>query len=381
MNEILNFLQKLVQIPSQNGIDPERKIANFVYRKLKVFKFSPKILGPPDHPSVICFLKKANAKKTIWLESHLDTVPAGNLKKWKFQPFKGEIKGNKIYGRGAADSKIGIAIFSYLARSLFYDPQFKGNIFLSFSSDEESGNFTGIKKILKIAPKANVCILGYQGKEISIGARGFLRLKLTVFGKSAHTGSRYKKGINAIHKMQKAIEKLQKVKFLKGKEKFFEYGANLNFSLIEGGEAINIVPNKCEAAIDIRFLPSQSKGRILNEICKKLNEIKQKDKDFKFKIEILNYQEPFLTNPSHPFIKILKENAQRILKRKIKLTTSGAGNVGNLISKKKIPVIGGFGCEFGNAHSENEWLKISDIPKVFEIYRKSLIEFCKNDPN
>ena len=78
-----------------------------------------------------------------------------------------------MYGRGVVDSKVGIAIFCYLAKTLFESPEFHGNIFLSFDADEESGNFTGIKEILKIAPKWDICILGYQNhKEIHIGARG-----------------------------------------------------------------------------------------------------------------------------------------------------------------------------------------------------------------
>ena len=149
--EIINFTKKLVRIHSQGGIDSEKEIAKFIFEKLKNFGFSPKIIGPKKHPSVICFLKKPEAKKIIWLESHLDTVPAGDLSKWKYPPFRGVIKGGKMYGRGVADSKIGIAIFSYLAKDLFRNSEFKGNIFLSFSSDEERGNFTGMKEILKIS--------------------------------------------------------------------------------------------------------------------------------------------------------------------------------------------------------------------------------------
>jgi len=377
VKKIVKFTRGLVKIPSQNGINSEGRVTKFIFNRLKDFGFYPKIIGPKNHPSVICFLKKPGAKKTIWLESHLDTVSVGDLSKWKFPPFAGVIKGNKMYGRGVADSKIGIALFSYLAKDLFKNSEFKGNIFLSFSADEESGNFTGIKEILKIAPKVNICILGYQGKEISIGGRGFLRYKLITFGKSAHTGSRSKKGVNAIHKMERAIREILNLPFLKKKEKFFEFGSSLNVSLIKGGEAINIVPNKCEAFFDIRIIPSQKPNEILEKINQKLKEIKKKDKEFKFKIEVLSIQNAFLTNPNYLFLKILKEKARKILKQEIPLTASGAGSVGNLIFKRKIPIINGFGLNFGNAHSSNEWVDIEDLPKIFEIYKDSLIEFSK----
>jgi len=377
IKKIIKFIQELVLISSQNEIDGEKEISKFIFGKLKNFGFSPKIIGPKEHPSVICFLKKPGAKKIIWLESHLDTVPAGDLLKWKFPPFKGVIKGNKMYGRGVADSKIGMAIFSYLAKDLFQNPEFKGNIFLSFSADEESGNFTGIKEILKIAPKADICILGYQGREISIGARGWLRLKLITLGKQAHTGARYSKGINAIHKMQKAIEVILKLNFLKKKEKFFEYGPSLNISLIKGGLFMNIVPDKCEAIIDTRFLPSQKPKLIMKEIVESLRKIKKGDKNFKFKIEILQSENAFLTDHHHLFIKILQKKAEEILKRRISLVTEGKGSVGNIIVKKNTPIVNSLGVRCGSVHAPNEWINLSDIPKVFKIYREALIDFTK----
>jgi acetylornithine deacetylase/succinyl-diaminopimelate desuccinylase-like protein len=177
--------------------------------------------------------------------------------------------------------------------------------------------------------------------------------------------------------MQKAIEVILKLNFLKKKEKFFEYGPSLNISLIKGGLFMNIVPDKCEAVIDIRFLPSQKPKLIMKEMVESLREVKKEDKDFKFKIEIINFQDAFLTNPNHPFIKILEKNVKKILKRKIIFATSGAGSVGNLIAKKKIPIINAFGCESGNFHAEDEWVNTDDIPRILKIYQDSLIEFSK----
>jgi len=376
--EILKFTQKLIQTPSQNGINSEKNIAKLIFTKLKTFGFQPRIIGPKNHPSVICLIRKPKAKKTIWLESCIDTVSTGDISRWKYHPFEARIEGNKLYGRGAADSKTGVAIFSYLAKELYNNSFFKANIFLGFDSDEQGGNFTGIKKILKYAPKSEVCILGYQGREeISIGARGWLRLKITTLGKSSHTGSRYNIGINAIHKMEKVIDRLLKISFLKKKEKFFEYGPSLNFSLIKGGIAINIVPDVCEVFVDVRFLPSQKPKVIIKEIINELEKIKKEDKELDFKIDVLQKTEAFLTELKHPFIGLLKKSAENVFKKEIKLTTSGAGSVGNLISSKNNLIINGFGCQFGNVHALNEWVNIEDLPKILKIYKNSLIEFTK----
>lgn len=374
---IIKFTKELVAIPSQNGIDLEDAIAKTVFSKLESFGFNPKIIGDKNRSSVICHIKKKSANKTIWLESCLDTAPVGDFSKWKYPPFEGKIVGNKMFGRGSNDSKIAIAIFCYLAKELAKDKNFKSSIFLGFDADEQSGNFSGIREVLKYAPKVEVCILGYQGiKEISIGARGWLRLKITTIGKSAHTGSRSKKGINAIHLMGKAIVAILGIDLGNKKSPFFNFGPSLQISQINGGEAINIVPDRCEANIDIRLLPSQTKKEVISKINKALKVLINEDSLFNFSLEILQFERAYLTNPENTFVKILSKKANKILQKSIPLVASGQGSVGNIISKLNIPIINAFGCECGNGHSSNEWVNIKTVPKVFEIYKKSLKEFA-----
>jgi len=376
-SDIINFTKQLVNTPSQNSINSEKEIANLVFKKLSGFGFSPKIIGGKKHPSVFCKIIKNPRGKTIWLESCLDTVPIGNELNWKYPPLKATLKGSRMYGRGVADSKIGIAIFSYLAKDLYNNPKFTNNIILGFDANEQSGEYSGIQDIIKSEkPKADICILGYQSMdEISIGARGWLRLKITTKGKSAHTGSRSKKGNNAIHQMTKVVNALMKLNLSGKKEPFFEYGSAFNVSLIKGGVSINIVPDECEVSIDIRYLPSQNKQEILAKIKKTLSNLKKKNLSIFYKIEFLRHEPPFLTNPSHKFVKLLQEIAQKELKRKIPLVSSGAGSVGSVITKLKIPVINSFGCQCRNVHAPNEWIDITTIPKVFAIYRKSILDF------
>lgn len=375
--EIIEFTQKLVSTPSQNGIDFEEDVAKLVFEKLASFGFTPKIVGPEEHPSVICYIKKPGTHKTIWLQAPLDTVPAGDLSKWDYPPLEGRIVGNKMYGIGVADAKIAISIFSYLAKELAEDADFNASLFLGFDADEQGGNFTGIKEIMDKAPKADVCILGYQGiNMISIGARGWLRLKLTTLGQSAHTGSSTKKGVNAIHGMVKAAHAISSFNIGAKKEPFFEFGSSLNISQIHGGVAINIVPDRCEALVDVRLVPSQSKEEVIGQIKKELEGL-GKNSQFKFELEELQYEPAYLTDPQNEFVKILRDKAERKLNKNIPLIASGQGSVGNVISKLGIPIINAFGVESDNTHAPNEWINLDTVPTVFDIYRGSLKEFAK----
>lgn len=376
--QIIDFTKELVAIKSQNGIDCEKLIARRVCDELKSFGFAPKIIDPKEHPSVVCHIKKQKSEGTIWLESCLDTVTAGDISKWKYDPFEAKIVGDKMFGRGVADSKIAIAIFCFLAKELSIDENFKSSIFLGFDADEQSGNFVGIREITKIAPQCDVCILGYQGSdEISIGARGWLRAKLTVYGKSAHTGSRSQKGVNAIHMMSKIISEISSMAQENKKDPFFEFGSAINFSQISGGVAINVVPDRCESYIDIRLTPSQNKEEIIRTIKSRIEKIRE-EKIFKYELKVLQYEKAYITDPQNGFVKILSKNANDISKREIPIVASGQGSVGNVLTGRRMPIINAFGCESGNVHAPNEWINVKSVPKVFEIYRKSLIEFKKN---
>ncbi len=99
--EITEFIQQLTSIPS---VESERAIAICVSEKLAALGFEPHLIGDPGHPSVICHHQAATAKKTIWLQSHLDTAPVGDRSQWQHDPFAGTIVGDRIYGRGVADS-------------------------------------------------------------------------------------------------------------------------------------------------------------------------------------------------------------------------------------------------------------------------------------
>lgn len=369
--EILAFTKELVETPSQNGIDSEEGVARLVFDKLQSFGLQPQIIGPAEHPSVICSIDRGG-KRTVWLESCLDTVPVGNEDSWTHSPLETTVEDNRMYGRGVGDSKVGVALFCYLARELAQDESFEGNLFLGFDAEEQGGQFTGIKEVLKHAPDADVCVLGYQGnEEISIGARGWLRLRVEARGTAAHTGSRSKRGDNAIHYLTSAVEKLRQLDF-EQTEPYFEYGSAFNVSKIEGGVAINIVPEQAEALIDMRLIPSQDKDEVLQAVQKTLDEL-----DGEYSVEELQSEPAYLSDSETEFIRVLKTYAEKVLGREVPFVASGQGSVGNVVSQKGIPIVNAFGVETGNVHAPDEWVNIESVEQVFEIYRQAIAKYAK----
>jgi len=115
------------------------------------------------------------------------------------------------------------------------------------------------------------------------------------------------------------------------------------------------------------------KEQVLNKIKSKLDELK-----VQYELEILQYEQAYLTDSNNLFVKILQNIANEILGNEIPLVASGQGSVGNVISKLGIPIINAFGVESDNVHAPNEWINIDTIPKIFEVYKRSLMEFSRN---
>ena len=374
---LISFLQRLVQTPSQDGVDPSEPISKVVSQELRRFGFKPILVGDKKTLSILCFCNSKNKEKKLWLDAPLDTAAIGNEKKWKYTPFSGKIVGGKLYGRGSGDCKAAIAIFIYIAAAVFQSGNKpKGQLILTFDSGEQNGGFGGMRSILKEGIKADACIIGYPDmEEIVIGSRGFLRLNITTFGESAHTGARYNVGVNAISKMVKVVQALENLKMKYKKTPFFEFGPRLTVSQIKGGRAINIVPDECNIRVDIRLVPSQTKKTVLKEIKDLIEGLERSDPKLRVKIKPYLYEPAFQTSEKSKIVKLFKKNADEILDKKVKLVASGPSNVGNIIWNKGIDTIAGFGVNGDNFHSENEFIFINSIIPVAKVYIKTILDF------
>jgi len=191
---IIDFLQKLIQTPSVNGVNNEGEIVKLICQECEKLKIPYKLIYKDKRRPNIFIGENFSKKIGTLLVAHTDTVSEGNSKKWKFSPFSGQISKGKIFGRGALDCKGGIAISLYTYKMLS-DLGKNDQIKCLFSADEESGadSKIGIQYFLEKGLQAENVIYTYGGsdfkKELIIGHRGLIRLKIDCFGQSAHSGS------------------------------------------------------------------------------------------------------------------------------------------------------------------------------------------------
>ncbi|MBM3209712.1 M20 family metallopeptidase [Candidatus Shapirobacteria bacterium] len=371
------LLQKMVSMyTSSNELWEEGRLATFIKNFLEKNGIRS-VLYKKEEDSLAVRGTFGFAENGVLFDCPLDTTPAGDLQKWAYPPFEGVIKEGRMYGRGAADCKAGIVcmIYATLALKEFVNEE-KIRIELVFDGGEQSGDYLGMKLAIRKGLPVESGIIGYAGdaNELPIGTRGYHRYTFTTHGESVHTGSRYKSGINAISKMAKFITEVEKLKLPNKNTEYFPFGTRLTFATIQGGNAINIVPDQCTARLDIRVTPDLQKEDVDRFLDHAIKNLQKKDKDFQIDCRYDVGQEGYVLKPDVKIINSLRSAIKEILHREVPLVGSGPAHIGKLLYDHGAPVVI-WGPKGENAHSYNEYVEIDSLPQTAEIYTRTVLGY------
>lgn len=266
--EITKLLLKIISINTENPPGNEGKLADFLAKilKRKGFLILKQNINKKRKNIIACSGK--SKQTSLVINAHLDTVPIGDVKNWRYNPF-GEIKQGKIYGRGACDVKGSIS--ALVSAAIKAKNEGYTNFALVFTADEESGNFLGAKrisaKLRKIFPCLRLIIVAEPTDlKIGIAHKGVVVLKLNFIGKQAHS-STPQKGINAIYSAIRAIEEIlnyQNSRVAIGNSLLSR--PTINIGKINGGTKVNSVPDNCQVELETRILPNEHSSKIIEKI-------------------------------------------------------------------------------------------------------------------
>jgi acetylornithine deacetylase len=216
-------------------------------------------IGPGDRPGVV-------------LSGHTDVVPVEG-QAWTSDPFGMVARNGNLFGRGTADMKGFIACCLAVVDKAVAAP-LKTPINLAFSYDEEIG-CVGVRRLLdllKDAPvKPRLCIVGEPTLMQAVTAhKGKLGFRVTAHGLEAHS-SLAPIGVNAIYMASDLIGEIRAIqsRIAESGPRDGDYEVaytTLHVGKIQGGEVMNIVPNRCSFDFEIRYLPEEDAGAIVSRI-------------------------------------------------------------------------------------------------------------------
>jgi acetylornithine deacetylase/succinyl-diaminopimelate desuccinylase-like protein len=386
--DLLTFLQALVRIPSVNGRDSEKTVAERILEEAHRLNLPAQLSAKdPDRPNALVTL--GQGKKGFALIGHMDTVAEGKPEDWKHPPFLATVENGLLFGRGAADNKAGLACGLYtlaLLRDSGLLDLDKHQVTLTGVVDEESGasSTLGVRHLLDSGElRAFGAIYTYTSDIVCIGHRGLLRVEITTHGTSSHAGlsewANRQQGDNAVTGLAEILLELEKMELPFPPHAGFEHlGSTITpGTLISGGDYPSIVPNKATAMVDIRLMPGQSAEDVLDRIDRVIQKVCKNRPGLSAEKKItVNF--PGAAIPSdHPLVTIAQDFTEIFTGHRWDAKGAGPGNEGYMLIGAGIPTLCGFGPTGGNPHAPDEWVEIKSLPITIAIYAGIIMEYLE----
>ena len=306
---------------------------------------------------------------------HTDVVPPGPLDKWKSPPFSPVISKNKLYGRGAADMKTGIAaMLAATERTIASLDKEKVSFWWLITSDEEGEAEWGSKWIAEYLASKNVqldmCLVGEPsasastGDTIKIGRRGSLSGTIHIAGKQGHVAYP-KTAVNAIHKASNVINALTQYPFDKGSDDF--PGTTLQITHMDTGSFTdNIVPSAVRIEFNVRYswqLNQNSLAVLLRSIINSIDT----EAEVSFSRPCEAYLSKPKSNAEHCLIACVEKAIKSATGRYPIISTSGGTSDGRFFASEHTQVVE-VGVPNTTIHQINEHIHVSDLLTLEDIY-------------
>lgn len=269
------ILAKLVSFPSVVGT-PNGAIVEWVRQYCQAAGAEVSIHPGPegDRSNLFATIGPRGGRGHI-LSGHMDVVPAGE-REWSSDPFTLRRDGDRLYGRGTSDMK-GFLACALAALPTLAAQNLRQPIHLAFSYDEEAGS-RGVPHLIEELP--TLCerplgaIIGEPSNMQAVRAhKGKAAARLEVIGRSGHS-SRPELGLNAVHAMADLITQVVAYgrTLMDGPfhDDFAPRYSSLQVGVIAGGQAVNIIPDRCTADIEVRAVPGVSPSVLLEPVKSKL---------------------------------------------------------------------------------------------------------------
>ena len=306
---------------------------------------------------------------------HTDVVPPGPLDRWKSPPFSPVISKNKLYGRGAADMKTGIAaMLAATERTIASLDKEKVSFWWLITSDEEGEAEWGSKWIAEYLASKNVqldmCLVGEPsasastGDTIKIGRRGSLSGTIHIAGKQGHVAYP-KTAVNAIHKASNVINALTQYPFDKGSDDF--PGTTLQITHMDTGSFTdNIVPSAVRIEFNVRY-SWQFNQNSLSVLLRSIINSVDTEAEVSFSRPCEAYLSKPKSNAEHCLIACVEKAIKGATGRYPIISTSGGTSDGRFFASEHTQVVE-VGVPNTTIHQINEHIHVSDLLTLEDIY-------------
>jgi succinyl-diaminopimelate desuccinylase len=394
-DDLVALTQELIRIPTLNPPGRNyREICEALAARLERSGFATELIRAEGavadsaaHPrwNLVARREGARPGECVHFNGHHDVVEVGHG--WSVDPFGGELRDGRVYGRGACDMKGGIACAVIAAEAfLAAVPDFDGAIEISATADEESGGYGGVAHLAELgyfhpARVQHVVIPEPLNKDrICLGHRGVWWAEIETKGRIAH-GSMPFLGDCAIRHMGAVLAEMEETLFplLAGRATEMPVvpegarAATLNLNAVHGGAPEQAddytgfpaacVPDRCRITIDRRFPVEESLDGVKAEIAALMERVKAARPGFDYEIRDLFDVTPSMTDEDAPVVRTVSDAIERVLAtRPTYVVSPGTYDQKHIdrIGRLKNCIAYGPGI-LDLAHQPDEWVGVDDM--------------------
>jgi succinyl-diaminopimelate desuccinylase len=295
---------------------------------------------------------------TLVLHGHLDVVPGHEE---QFQP---RVEGDRLYGRGAYDMKGSLAAMMCALRDVAEQDSVRVRFLCAPDEESEDIDTRTTDDVVRAGFRGDFAITGEPTDlHVGIQAKGVLACRIEVHGRSAH-GSTPWLGDNAVLKAIDVFRRIETLPFSRESSEMFDR-PSINLGRIHGGDALNKVPDLCTMVVDIRYLPNQDPGDILEQI----RGIPDIDVVRTFT------RVPAYVSRTNPYVLALVDAVGRLTRgESMSVGRDGASDAVSFL-QEGIPAVE-FGASGAGHHGPEEWVSIFSLAS----YRQALVDFVRHLP-
>ena len=320
------------------------------------------------------YARRGDAPPHFAFAGHTDVVPAGDAAAWQHAPFSGTLADGKLFGRGAADMKGGIAAFVGAVRQ-FVARHPAGSISLIITGDEEGDAEFGTVKMVDWMRQHNhrpdLCVVGeptnphHLGDVIKNGRRGSLSCVLRVDGVQGHVAYPHLAD-NPIVRLLAMLAPVNGVKLDAGNAYFDASTAHVT-TIDTGNKVGNVIPATVSASFNIRFNTEHKAEDLIGWLEEHFDRV-----GGSWQADWRVSAQPFVT-PAGPLTDLMQAAISDVTGRNAELSTSGGTSDARFIAH--LCPVAEFGLVGQTMHKVDEYVLTDDIDQLTAIYLAMLSRF------
>jgi acetylornithine deacetylase/succinyl-diaminopimelate desuccinylase-like protein len=397
--EVAGITRRLVAVPSPNPPGDVRACAEACAALLRALAPDAAVslhATSPEVTNVVARISGAGPGRVLAFNGHLDTYPVNEALPWTVDPLGGEVRDGRLFGRGAADMKGGIAasILAFVLLAQHRDA-WRGEAILTLAGDEETMGPLGTKWLLDHVPglaDAGAVIIGDAGspRVLRFGEKGFLWVEVEAQGTAAH-GAHVHLGENAIDRLRAALDVVAGLRALPvaappavtaaiaaaqpvsealaGAGEARVLGSiTVNIGRIEGGTAPNLVPASASAACDIRLPVGVAAAQVEAALAAGLDPLPG------ISWRVLRRFEPNHTDPAADVVRLAHAAAEEVLGGAVAVNMRVGGSDARWFRMAGLPTVV-YGPTPHNMGGADEWADVAELEAVARVHALAAFDF------